>query len=103
MGRAYIPPPPKEEIPVKLPDGRSFYLDFDPENDTVEDLRNKAAKLAGITVKDLHFLDDQSGKDCCCAKRRAGSSGMGKVSPASLALSAARSKPFTTGASRAKR
>ena len=52
------PPPPPEPMEVKTPDGRSFFMDFDPENDTVDDLKNKVAKLAEIPIKDLALIDE---------------------------------------------
>ena len=46
---------------------------------------------------------NQSGSECSKAKRCLGSLGTGKLSPASIARSAPRSTPFTTGAKRCSR
>ncbi len=49
--------PDFEPIEVKTQDGRSFFMDFDPENDTVDDLKQKVAKLAELPVKDMELTD----------------------------------------------
>lgn len=44
-------------IEVKTPDGRSFVFDFDPDVETVDDLKQKVAKLTNMPIKDLALLD----------------------------------------------
>ena len=56
------PPPPEEEkIGVRMPDGRSFYFDFDPDSDSRDDVKMKVARMFGVPVKDLPplMLDDE--------------------------------------------
>jgi hypothetical protein len=50
-------PPPPESFEVKTPDGRSFFFDFDPNNDTFDNLKRKIAKTVQLPVKDLHLID----------------------------------------------
>jgi hypothetical protein len=52
-----VRPDPPESFEVKTPDGRSFFFDFDPNNDTFDNLKRKIAKTVQLPVKDLHLID----------------------------------------------
>jgi len=51
-------PVEEDKITVRSPDGRCFYLDVDPETDTVEDLKRKVAMASNLPVKDLYLVND---------------------------------------------
>lgn len=47
------PIPEDAHITVRSPDGRSFCLTFEPENDTVNNIKKKLSKEIGVPVKEL--------------------------------------------------
>jgi len=46
-----------ENFEVKTPDGRSFFFDFDPADDTIEDLKSNIAKTIRLPVKEFELFD----------------------------------------------
>lgn len=58
--------PPLDQLELRTPGGRSFHLDIGP-NDTINHLKEKAAKIAGVPMKDLHLLcgDKEINDDSC--------------------------------------
>jgi hypothetical protein len=53
------PPVPEEDkITVRSPDGRSFVFEFDPNGDTIEDLKNNIARTIGFPVNDFELCDN---------------------------------------------
>lgn len=55
-----VPSEPNSMVTVRSPDGRSFYFEFDPANDTVKDLKTKMARQFDVPVNKLpsFLLDD---------------------------------------------
>ena len=49
--------PDPDNVEVKTPDNRSFFFDFDPDSDTMKDLKNKIAASIGLPVNGLHLID----------------------------------------------
>ena len=54
------PPPEENNITLKLPN-RNFVFDFDPDSDTLDDIKRKIAHKLGLPIKDLPplMMDDE--------------------------------------------